>query len=115
MFAKVEYDGFDGRPDLRALAERGTGLLTEEVGPEWHEKLTVAWVAPPGRAELTLTVTLRFPHEIGVGTQTAPATGLADPEQFRFWLGRVWMKATGDYLNRRKPAWDAIINESVEV
>ncbi len=52
MFAEVRYDGFDGRPDLRALAERGTGLLAEEVGPEWHDQMGVAWAAP-GRAELT--------------------------------------------------------------
>ncbi len=61
-----------------------------------------------------LTITLTLPPGIGVGARTAPTAGLADPEQLRFWLGRVWMDATGDYLRRRRPAWREPILDTAE-
>ncbi len=115
MFAEVEYYGFDGRPDLRALAEAGTRLLADETGAEWQDRIGVRWAVLPARPELELAVTLTLPAQVGVGRQTASAADLADPERFRDWVRRGWTRALDNYLDRRKPAWDEVIRQPYEV
>lgn len=115
MFKSVEYAGFDGRPDLRALAERGTKVLGSEVRT-WRDRVEVVWEArPDAPAGVELTLTLTLPIGVGEGSRFIPAAEFGDDDRLRSRCGGGWDRALGDLLEKRKPVWDEIINQPVGV
>lgn len=115
MFKRVEYVGFDGRPDLRLLAERGTKQLGSVIRT-WRDRTVIVWEAQPENpagAELTLKVEL--PIGSGTASRFIPATDFADEDRLRSRCGGVWDRALGDLLEKRKPVWDEIINQPAGV
>ena len=115
MFKSVEYAGFDGRPELRAKAEQAMPLLTRVVR-NWDRHVNVTWEAypdPPSGAELTLHLTL--PAADGTASRLLTLHELSDPEVLEDRCRSVWLRTTDAYFEKRKPAWDEIINQPAEV
>lgn len=113
MFKSVEYAGFDEHPGLKVLAERGTQILSSEMGT-WHDSTDVIWEAYPDTTpalELTVTVTLSIGS--GTGTRLVPVSDFADEDRLRSRCGGTWARALRAILDKRKHVWDEIINQPV--
>lgn len=114
MFKSVEYAGFDGQPELRRLAELGTELLPGEI-QAFRENVHVRWVAHPGPVPtIELDLRLQLPSAQGRDARTFCTSDFSDIEALQSRIRRVWLGATGDYLENRKPAWDALMQEPLE-
>jgi hypothetical protein len=57
MFKSEEYVGFEARPDLRALAERGTAALAGEI-ETWRARVSVRWTPAGDAIDLRLELAL---------------------------------------------------------
>jgi hypothetical protein len=116
MFKSVEYAGFDGHPNLRSLAERGTSILASEMSEGWHGQVDVTWEAYPEKPEgLELALTLTIPSGSGVGSRFIPATDFPDEDLLQSRCRSAWDRALGNYLDKRKEAWAEIIREPAGV
>ncbi|MDY3554452.1 hypothetical protein R5W24_003576 [Gemmata sp. JC717] len=115
MFKSVEYAGFQDRPDLKAGAERVVAALGAVVR-DWDKQVALSFEARPYQpAGVEVTLTLDLPAARGSGSLLLTARELQDPAALESRCRAVWARATDDYLERRKPAWDEIINQPVEV
>ena len=68
MFKKVEYAGFEDKPELKAKAEQIMPVLAGEIR-RWRENVEVLWTPVPARGALELTLSLSLAEGIA-GSQT---------------------------------------------
>lgn len=108
MFKSVEYVGFENRPDLRALAERGTAALAGEIGT-WRDRVVARW-SPGAPAGLQLALSLELPNGVpGARTITFAPEDFARDDASAARARRVWSLLLGDLLD----ALDARVQEAL--
>lgn len=96
MFKKVEYVGFEGRPELRAPAERATATLADVVGARQAE-VEVRWSPHPNRGAGFLDLTL---SRVLVNGVSAAQTTAFVPDDF---------DRDRDLVSRCNRAWDDLL------
>jgi hypothetical protein len=94
MFKSVEYAGFDGKPELRALAERATAVLGGLIR-SWRDEVEVTWrpATSNSRDALELTLALTLPNATGSTTGRIRQRAF-DPDEeslLRMDLREVWL------------------------
>jgi len=103
MFKKVEYVGFDGKPDLRAKAEQLTPVLAGEIG-ERQGEVEVTWSphanSNAGVLDLTLSRTL-INGVSGTHTGTFVAADFARDRGAARRGRRVWSDLLGVLLDKQ--------------
>lgn len=83
MFKKVEYVGFEGKPELKARAEQLTPVLASEIR-RWRENVEVRWAPAVVGTGLELTLSLTLAEGLA-----GSHTGTFEPEDFtEDWLVR---------------------------
>jgi hypothetical protein len=112
MFKKLEYVGFEDRPDLRAKVEALTPVLAGVVR-DWDKRIELELADRPGGVGVTLALDL--PAGRGTGSRLIGRDELSDPDALESQCRAVWASAMDDYLDRRRPAWEEIINQPVGV
>ncbi|MBA4067007.1 MAG: hypothetical protein C0501_25515 [Isosphaera sp.] len=118
MFKSVEYAGFDGRPELRAKAERLTPVLGEVV-KAWRDQVEVTWrPAPPedSRTALELTLSLALWNAAGSATGAVRRKALEPGEEgdLRSDLRWVWMDLLAVLSDRQMERLDEYLREPLE-
>jgi hypothetical protein len=115
MFNSVTFEGFDGRPDLRAIAERITPILADEVS-DFHSDVAIVWKPGPNAlSPLCLSMTLTLPAATATYSNAILSEDLNDEEELRSRYRKVWRGVLDRYLDQRRRAWDEIIRTPVEV
>jgi hypothetical protein len=113
MFKKVEYCGFDKKPELRQLARKAVTVLEKEID-SWQDKVEVVVKAleeNPIAVEIFLTLIL--PVDSGIGFRVLSVKELENPETLLRYCRDVWDQALGSYLEKRKLVWDEIVRQPV--
>jgi hypothetical protein len=114
MFKKVEYAGFTGNPELRALAEKVVAILADVVR-EWDKQIEVELEAYSDRPEgVEVSVTLVLPTAIGSGSRFLTRDEIRNADVLESRCRAIWGRAMDADIERRKPAWDEIINQPAE-
>jgi hypothetical protein len=111
MFKKVEYVGFEGRPDLEAKARQLTPVLAGEVNT-WRDDVVVRWSPhhdpATGVFDLALALTLSNGVEGEITGTFVPADFTRDS-----WLAsrcrRVWSDLLGILLEKQHRRVEEII------
>lgn len=115
MFKKVEHAGFDDEPELKAKADRAVAALAGIVR-DWAAQVEIELEVYPDQPRgVEVTVTLDLPAASGRASRFLPEAELTDPDLLEGRCRAIWDRATGAYLERRKPAWDEILNQPAEV
>ncbi|HEV3436038.1 MAG TPA: hypothetical protein VG122_01690 [Gemmata sp.] len=115
MFKSVEYSAFEEHPRLLELAKRAVSVLATEVRC-WHNQIDVECIVHPDNPTgMEFTVTLNLPTGSGTGSRFFLVSELEDSDRLLGCCHDVWDRALGDYLEKRKSAWEEIIQQPVEV
>lgn len=115
MFKQVEYVGFENHPELRAMAERATPILADEIRT-FRDEVAVEWEChfeEPSAIELTLT--LQLPIGSATTSRYLDQTDFQDDEEFRSCCRKVWWNLLDQIVDQRRVIWDEIIHQTVEV
>src|SRR5438067_830491 len=95
MFKKVEYVGFEGRPELKAQAEQLMPVLADEIR-RWRDDVEVAWSPHPGTGDLDLMLSLTLPTGVSAtNTGTFTPADLANGLRRASRCGWVWSDLLG--------------------
>ena len=114
MFKKVEYCGFDKKPELRQLAGKVVTVLEEEIH-SWQDKIEVVLkVLEENPIAVEIFLTLILPVGSGIGLRVLSVKELENPETLLRYCRDVWDQALGSYLEKRKPVWDEVVHQPVE-
>lgn len=112
MFKSVEYVGFEGRADLRALAERGTAALAGEIGT-WRDRVAVRW-APDGDA-LALYLELELPNGVRAARdERVERDDFARERRLASRCNRAWSELLGTVAELQQRRIEASVLELVE-
>jgi hypothetical protein len=117
VFKSVEYAGFDGRPDLKAKAERATAALAGEIR-RWRDEVRVAWrpAAPNSGADLEVTLALALTTAGGSATGLIQAWAFEPGEEggLRSALRSVWSDLLALLSDQQMKRLDDFLREPVE-
>jgi hypothetical protein len=115
MFKSVEYAGFEGRPELRALAERTTAVLADEIRT-WRDQVSVVWGPGQGaQPPINLTMRLTFP-DVTVSTRWAFHTSdFTNEDSLRVRCRRAWRTLLDRLTEYDSKRFDALSRLPVEV
>ena len=115
MFKSVEYAGFEDKPELRALAERATAVLANEIRT-WREDVVVKW-KPSQEPEriIDLTLSLTLPNGVsathtGTFTHVNFARAVDEASRCRW----VWMDLLGLLLEQQDQRVQEYLMEPAE-
>jgi hypothetical protein len=117
MFKKVEYVGFDGRPDLKAKAEQLTPVLANEIRRSCAE-VEVTWAPQPNDPDHSLNLTLARTLHNGVSGSVLGTFAPADLAEA--WLVRsrcraVWSELLEDLSRQLDVRIQESLSEPLEV
>ena|SRR5579872_6039407 len=115
MFKSVVYSGFEGRPELKLAAGKAISVLAGET-QSWHDNIEVVCKAHADKPTgIEFCLTLNLPAGSGRGSQYLSAKDMEDQERLLRYCRDVWDQALGDYLKKRKPVWDEMVHQHVEI
>src|SRR5208282_3044036 len=93
MFKCVEYSEFDGKPELKQMAERATDVLSGVIR-SWRDEVQVNWRPSPGHdsaLELTLALDLPNVSRTAVGIISRKDFESDEEASLRMDLREVWL------------------------
>jgi hypothetical protein len=117
MFKSVEYDGFEGRPDLAAKARHATDVLGGVIR-DWRDQLVVTWRPHSGAgAELELALALDLPeaHMTAAGRISARGFEPGEDAVLRMDVRDVWLDILDRLIAQVATRLDASFATPVEV
>ena len=116
MFKKLEYIGFDGHPDLLALAEGATPLLADEVRT-WRDEVEVSWEAAPDPSPtrgVYLELRLKLPTSTGIVRRLLTVSDFADERRARAACRSIWGRLLDKHLEQHRERLREYLTEPVE-
>jgi hypothetical protein len=118
MFKSVEYTGFDGQPELRALADRATAVLVGVIRSR-RDEVQVTWRPDPAASgavlELTLTLNLWNAADSATGRIHRRDFEPGEEGTLRSNLRDVWSDLLARLSNQQMKRLDEMLREQVEV
>ena len=117
MFKKVEYVGFEGKPELEANARQATNVLGGVIR-DWRDEVVVVWhpAAPESGLALELNLSLALWNADGSASGGVRARGFDPGEEhvLRIDLREVWLNLLGELSSQQMKRLDDIILEPAE-
>jgi len=117
MFKKVEYLGFENEPELKAKAERATGMLADVMRSGWYDEVWVSWKPSPfgsGALELALSLALSNASGMAIGRIRDWTFEPGEEGELRSDLRSVWLTLLSLLGTQQVTRLEEILREPVE-